>query len=176
MNSLELGKKIKEARIARKMTQSEVVGDFITRNMLSQIESGTATPSINTLKYLSRVLDVPLFVLMSDHTEQTEQKEEAILVLNRAKSLLTKGAYEKVLQMEKDYPDQLFDEFSAIFSHACLGLARQFLQTDNYQEAARFSQKAIEYADKGIYANATIKSEGIIILNKAAEKMISEIS
>lgn len=176
MNSLELGKKIKEARIARKMTQSEVVGDFITRNMLSQIESGTATPSINTLKYLSRVLDVPLFVLMSDQAEQTEQKEEAILVLNRAKSLLTKGAYDKVLQMEKDYPDELSDEFSAIFSHACLGLARQFLQTADYQEAARFSQKAMEYADKGIYANATIKSECIIILNKAAEKLFSEIS
>ena len=30
MNSEELGKRIKEARLAKKMTQSELVGTFIT--------------------------------------------------------------------------------------------------------------------------------------------------
>ena len=42
MNSEELGKRIKEARLAKKMTQSELVGTFIKRNMLSRIESGNA--------------------------------------------------------------------------------------------------------------------------------------
>ena len=46
MGRAELGRRLKEARLARKMTQSEVVGDFITRNMLSQIESGSAMPSV----------------------------------------------------------------------------------------------------------------------------------
>lgn len=55
MDSIELGKRIREARLSKKMTQSEVVGTFITRNMLSQIESGTATPSFKTLEYLSGV-------------------------------------------------------------------------------------------------------------------------
>ena len=40
MTPEERGRRIKEARISKKMTQSEVVGTFITRNMLSQIESG----------------------------------------------------------------------------------------------------------------------------------------
>ena len=48
MDHAELGKRLKAARLAKKMTQSDVVGTFITRNMLSQIESGTATPSMNT--------------------------------------------------------------------------------------------------------------------------------
>ena len=52
MEKNTLGKRIKEARLSKKMTQSEVVGDFITRNMLSQIESGSATPSLKTLEYL----------------------------------------------------------------------------------------------------------------------------
>lgn len=165
MNSIELGKKIKEARIARKMTQSEVVGDFITRNMLSQIESGTATPSIKTLEYLSRVLEVPLIQFIPD------QKEDAFLSLEKAKRFLKEGAFEKILDMEKDYPDQLWDEFSAIFSHACLNLARSALRSENDQEAAHFAQKAMEYSEKGIYANATVKSESIMILNNAAEKL-----
>ena len=59
MNSGELGKRIKEARLAKKMTQSELVGTFITRNMLSRIESGNACPSVKTLEYLARRLGLP---------------------------------------------------------------------------------------------------------------------
>lgn len=165
MNSIELGKKIKEARIAKKMTQSEVVEDFITRNMLSQIESGTATPSIKTLEYLSRVLDVPLIHLMPD------QREDALSILIKAKGFLAEEDYEKVIEMKEGYPHQLSDEFSAIFSYAYLHLSKQALLSEDYQEAARLSQKAMEYAGKGIYANATVKSESIMVLNKAAEKL-----
>ncbi|HWQ80469.1 MAG TPA: helix-turn-helix transcriptional regulator [Anaerovoracaceae bacterium] len=167
MNSAELGKKIKEARIARKMTQNDVVGNFITRNMLSQIESGTATPSVKTLEYLSRVLDVPLFQLIPD------QKEDVVSVLEKTKRLLAKGAFEKVLEMETEYPEQFYDEFSAILSRAYLSLAKQKLRSERWQEAARLSQRAMEYAEKGIYANATVKSESIVILNQAADKLSS---
>ena len=174
MNSIELGRRIKEARIRKKMTQSEVVGNFITRNMLSQIESGSAMPSIKTLEYLSRILDIPFNQLMPDQPEQ-KQKDDALFLLEKAKDYLVVGFHEKVMDMEKDYPDLLSDEFSAIFCQACLSLARQALQLSNYQEAAHFSQKAMDYADKGIYANATLKSESIMILHAAAEKLASGV-
>lgn len=64
-----LGKRIKEARLAKKMTQSEVVGDFITRNMLSQIESGSATPSVKTLEYLCKVLEIEPNTLLPDEND-----------------------------------------------------------------------------------------------------------
>ena len=168
MNSAELGKKIKEARIARKMTQSEVVGTFITRNMLSQIESGTATPSIKTLEYLSHVLDIPLFQLIPD------QKDDSITVLNRAKKYLSEGSYDKILEMEEAYPPELQDEFRALFAKAGLKLAKQQLRSGVYQDAARLSQKAMEYAEQGIYANPTVKSESIMILNQAASRLSME--
>jgi transcriptional regulator with XRE-family HTH domain len=66
MNCEVLGRKLKEARLAKKMTQSDVVGNYITRNMLSQIESGAALPSIRTLEYLSGVLGVPMSELMAE--------------------------------------------------------------------------------------------------------------
>ena len=37
MNSEELGKRIKEARLAKKMTQSELVGTFITSRVPSSM-------------------------------------------------------------------------------------------------------------------------------------------
>lgn len=60
MDAHTIGQRIKEARLAKKMTQAEVVGDFITRNMLSQIESGSALPSMKTLAYLSSVLGIQI--------------------------------------------------------------------------------------------------------------------
>ncbi|MCL2697633.1 MAG: helix-turn-helix domain-containing protein [Oscillospiraceae bacterium] len=66
MNGEILGRKLKEARLLKKMTQSEVVGNYITRNMLSQIESGAAFPSIRTLEYLSDVLEVSMPELLAD--------------------------------------------------------------------------------------------------------------
>jgi transcriptional regulator with XRE-family HTH domain len=41
---MNIGKKIKDLRSAKMMTQSELAGDEITRNMLSRIESGSKRP------------------------------------------------------------------------------------------------------------------------------------
>lgn len=142
MSTIELGKIIKEARISKKMTQSEVVGDYITRNMLSQIESGSAMPSIKTLEYLSNVLDLPFHQLI------TSQKEDGLSMLIKAKQFLSKKSYQEVIAMENDYPSQLSDEFFAIFSYAFLQLSKEALNNGDYPNAASFSQKAMEYSEK----------------------------
>ena len=50
---MTIGEKIKILRAERAMTQSELAGDHITRNMLSLIESGSAQPSLATILYLA---------------------------------------------------------------------------------------------------------------------------
>lgn len=69
---MTLGQKLKQARLARGMTQSQVVGDRITRNMLSQIENDLASPSVGTLEYLASVLNVRLSWLLADEEEEAE--------------------------------------------------------------------------------------------------------
>ena len=66
--SMNLGEKIKAARLERHMTQKDVVGDYITRNMLSKIENGSATPSVKTLEYLAGALGLPAGYFMNDST------------------------------------------------------------------------------------------------------------
>ena len=51
---MELGEKLRLARLEAGLTQRQLCGDTITRNMLSQIESGKAGPSVATLQYLAR--------------------------------------------------------------------------------------------------------------------------
>jgi transcriptional regulator with XRE-family HTH domain len=57
---LKLGQRIREIRLNKKLTQSDVVGDYMTRNMLSKIENGSAAPSVKTLEFLAGALDVPV--------------------------------------------------------------------------------------------------------------------
>ena len=57
---MELGEKIRRRRKELRLTQAELAGEYITRNMLSQIEKGKATPSLQTGVYLSEKLEMPV--------------------------------------------------------------------------------------------------------------------
>lgn len=57
---MELGEKLKQARLEAGLSQRQLCGEEITRNMLSQIEHGTARPSMSTLTYLARELGKPV--------------------------------------------------------------------------------------------------------------------
>ena len=63
---MELGEKIRRARLAAGLSQRQLAGDEITRNMLSLIENGTAKPSVKTLRYLSGRLEKPLSYFLED--------------------------------------------------------------------------------------------------------------
>lgn len=165
MNTTDLGKKIKEARIAKKMTQSEVVGTFITRNMLSQIESGAAMPSIKTLEYLAKVLELPITLLIDD------ESDDPIETLFYAKKLLQSKEYTTLLAMKNTVPDILSDEFYALFTLASFQLAKKSFNEADYRAALRYAQEAIDYAGAGLYANEVKKSESIRLFNASAEKL-----
>ncbi|MBQ9167969.1 MAG: helix-turn-helix transcriptional regulator, partial [Oscillospiraceae bacterium] len=53
---MELGQRIRQARLEAGLSQRQLCGDEITRNMLSQIENGSAHPSMTTLRYLAERL------------------------------------------------------------------------------------------------------------------------
>ena len=45
---MNIGEKIKELRMRRRMTQADLAGDTVSRNMVSLIENGSALPSLQT--------------------------------------------------------------------------------------------------------------------------------
>ena len=55
-----LGEKLRLARQEAGLSQRALCGGEITRNMLSQIEHGTARPSMKTLQYLATRLGKPV--------------------------------------------------------------------------------------------------------------------
>ncbi|MBQ9767186.1 MAG: helix-turn-helix domain-containing protein [Lachnospiraceae bacterium] len=184
MDSKLLGQRIKEARLAKKMTQNEVVGSFITRNMLSQIESGNAVPSMKTLTYLAKVLELPPSVLLQDASEengsqtgQTNTPASAVspdaLTYYRAKEAYLAGddasAYEALVSIPEDSP--LSDETYALSARVALRLAASQCETENYAEALEYAKTAESAASKGAYASLEVKSQALLLLSDVAVKL-----
>ncbi|MBQ6686310.1 MAG: helix-turn-helix transcriptional regulator [Firmicutes bacterium] len=186
MKQPELGKRLKEARLSRKMTQSEVVGTFITRNMLSQIESGKAMPSVETLQYLAEVLEIPLQSLISKASPllmpELLQENDPLHDLDYAKSSLKNGDYSAVLTWKDRYPSCLEDEFYALIALASCGFAEELLSTpldpSHHSEAVKLITKAVtvsrdamEYSTKGFYANELVHSRALLLFNQAVQAL-----
>ena len=63
---MELSQKLKQARLDAGLSQKALCGDRITRNMLSQIENGSARPSMDTLRFLAAQLGKPISYFLED--------------------------------------------------------------------------------------------------------------
>ena len=83
-----IGQKVKAARSARNLTLQELAKvTGVTRSMLSQIENNRALPSLMTLQYVSKALDVP----MGSFFESEETPGSPVLKKKDRKRLRTKN-------------------------------------------------------------------------------------
>lgn len=63
-----LGERIKKLRKQKKLTQTELVGERLTKGMLSLIENGKAQPSMESLRFIAKRLNVDVDYLQDDGT------------------------------------------------------------------------------------------------------------
>lgn len=169
MNSEELGKRIKEARLAKKMTQSELVGTFITRNMLSRIESGNACPSVKTLEYLAGRLDLPAGSLISDEVQGEEDSDRNAQQLITVKRLYRDSDYSACIKAaEKLTGSEFEDEVQAITARCCIALSEKAMNSGDKAAAIKYAKQALELADKGIYKSREISVDATLKLSEIA--------
>ena len=114
---MELGEKLLEARKEAGLSQRQVCGDVITRNMLSRIEHGTVRPSMKTLQYLAQVLGKPVGYFLGEKTASVNEE-----VMARARECFAEGKYAQVLQQLEGYkePDALDWERGLLGCLSCL--------------------------------------------------------
>ena len=70
---MELGQRLKQARLEAGLSQRQLCEDLITRNMLSQIENGSAKPSMETLRYLATQLGKPISFFLEEAASSPNQ-------------------------------------------------------------------------------------------------------
>lgn len=133
---MELGQRIKAARLEKGLSQRQLCGDMITRNMLSLIENSSARPSMDTLSYLARQLEKPISYFL---------QEDAVTSPNHGVMTQIREAYRR-----RDYllakellaayrgPDETFDaEKELLQATVYLSLAQQAIIENRIPYAIR---------------------------------------
>ncbi len=149
---MHLGERIKQARLAAKLTQQQLCGTQITRNMLSQIENGSASPSMATLLYLAERLDRPVSWFLGEEAGTNGA------ILGEARRQYRSGDYAGVEETLEHYPwgDSAFDDEAALLRvHCCLELAKQ----EENGDARRYCRQARQWAEKCCYLSVGLQLE-----------------
>ena len=121
---MELGQRLRQARLEAGLSQRQLCGEVITRNMLSQIENGAARPSMATLEYLAKRLDKPIGFFLEEQAVTSPNQA----VMDAARRAWTAGDFARTLGELEDYrgPDPVFDgEMGLLAALANLRLAEQ---------------------------------------------------
>ena len=104
---MELGEKLRLARLEAGLSQRALCGDEITRNMLSRIEHGAARPSMKTLAYLAARLGKPVSYFLEEDTVRSPNQA----VMTAARRLFDGKDYAGAMQALAQYraPDEIYD-------------------------------------------------------------------
>lgn len=104
---MTLGEKLKTARLEAGLSQKSLCGAQISRNMLSQIEHGTARPSIDTLRYLAEKLGKPISFFLDGE----DRLSPNLTCIRNARNAWQSGHWENALEILKAFafPDDFLE-------------------------------------------------------------------
>ena len=168
---MALGQRIKEARLERGLSQRQLCGDTITRNMLSLIENGSAKPSMDTLQILAARLEKPIGYFLEENMQ---------LSPNQALMLRARSAPpEEAMALLKDYktPDPLFDpEYHLLTALTCMALAEQAMDENRTRLAESYLQQAAEAGDATPYYTPELETKRLLLCHKAGIASAAELA
>lgn len=141
VREMTIGQRILQARQASGLSQRELAGDVITRNMLSAIEHDKARPSLETLQYLSRELNRPVGWFLGEDVPQVEGFEKMVL----ARECYDGGKYRDCLEQLRLIPagEVLERERALLEVLATLALAEQALMDGRRPFARKLLEKPL---------------------------------
>ena len=128
---MELGEKLRLARVEAGLSQRQLCGEEITRNMLSQIEHGTAKPSMKTLQFLASRLGKSVSYFLEEDAVSLPNRQ----VMDRARQSFDEKKFSEAIQILEEYqpPDPVYDrEKQLLQALTLMALAEQALAEKRY--------------------------------------------
>ena len=173
---MELGQRIRQARLDAGLSQRQLCGDTITRNMLSLIESGKARPSMDTLLFISKQLGKPSGYFLEETAVTSPNQQTVAQVLQSFKNQDMEGA----LSLLKGYrpPDPVFDDLVYLLEmRAATALAEQVAK-EKPPYARQLLEQAEAAAEKTALATVGDRRHRLLTAYKAgvpAEDLVSQL-
>ena len=162
---MELGEKLLRARQEAGLSQRQLCGGEITRNMLSQIEHGAARPSMATLQYLASRLGKPVsYFLEEDAVISPNQK-----VMADARRAWDAGDYAAALESLTGYkaPDEIFDrEQQLLEALLLLNLAEQAMGEGRYPYSRELLERCRTVLTASAYPLAELERRRLLLLSR----------
>lgn len=163
---MELGQKLKQARLEAGLSQRQLCADEITRNMLSQIENGSARPSMDTLRYLARRLGKSVSYFLEENIVTSPNQA----VMAQARSAFEDKEYDRVLQLLAQYrqPDSVFDwEMELLYALCCMELGERAILRGQLPYGERLLEQAAEAGKKTPYFSPALERRRLLLLSQA---------
>lgn len=166
---MELGEKLRQARLEAGLSQRQLCGDSITRNMLSLIEHGAAKPSMDTLKLLASRLGKPVsFFLEEDALASPNQT-----VMESARKRFDTGDYSGAVSALEAYrvPDPVYDrEQALLLALSLLELAEQAIGEGRYPYALELLNRA---ETGNVYMEKDLSRRRLLLLGRIPGQKVS---
>lgn len=137
---MELGEKLRRARLESGLSQRQLCGEEITRNMLSLIENGSAKPSMKTLQYLAGRLGKSVSYFL----EETAVLSPNQSVMDCARQLYDSGKISEAYKALEAYqgPDPVYDREQALLLVLLrLALAEEAIRQQRHLYAAQLLEE-----------------------------------
>ncbi len=166
---MELGEKLRQTRLEAGLSQRQLCGEEITRNMLSLIENGSAKPSMKTLQYLAARLGKPVGYFLGEAAPDSPNG----LLMEAARTCFDAGDYTAALEALDSFqaPDPVHSRERDLLRALChLALAAQAIADNRRPYALDLLQKAdIPTA----YCADSLRRRRLLLLARAGEPGIS---
>ena len=171
---MELGKRLRQARLEQGISQRQLCGEMITRNMLSQIENGSARPSMDTLRYLAQRLGRPVSYFLEEDAVSSPNRE----AIDSARLAFVQKKWEDLLDQLEDYrtPDPIFDwEKGLLEATALLALGEQALEQGKIPYARELLEKAEQAGASTPYYTQELERKRLILLGRSGQKVAERL-
>lgn len=159
---MELSEKLKRARLEAGLSQRQLCGDEITRNMLSLIENGAAKPSMNTLQYLAGRLGKSVSYFLEETAVLSPNQELMVTI----RQFYDSGNFREAVKFLEQYhgPDPVYDrEKELLWVLLRLELAKEAIGQKRFVYATELlNQTPVETA----YLSEELQRRKLLLLGK----------
>lgn len=152
-----IGEKVRIRRKSLGLTQQQLAGDGITRNMLSLIENGSSMPSVQTLEYLADRLGVSVAYFFMDDYNNYDKSEQT--KRNEIRKLYQERKFEDCVDNIKKYyrrTEDMPDEILLICAESAMYAGRKKALKGAFESAGQYLSKAREYSQACSYSTEWI--------------------